>query len=380
MFISGCGNTFVSTNSNANNSQKEPIEWELTTETVSSTGLPVYTVEDTLPLLANSEQFGSMRINWIQKVGISDFNDTVAAVAGIDYSYSINLAVDMSDVISDGEELIVYVEPAIVTENGKTIGKKCNVGWTGFPKTAQLYDNSSVVNVEVGLQPEQAVADTDSLVFTVKDNKGRIYDNITLDAKCLETAEDTGITLSYDSKSIEAINGSVFSISVADVSINSDTNISGELEERYYDVDYTVSYDKAATNEREDLLFDNTNGNRLRSQFTFNITSDVDDTLLYNTDTSAVRQLYNDSDLEKGCYVSTDYYDLDVGYHCDYTTNRVIPDTTVAPKYVRLSFEFPDEAKARSLEEMRYFNGRFCVIQREITARVIPERPEVDTP
>ena len=57
-----------------------------------------------------------------------------------------------------------------------------------------------------------------------------------------------------------------------------------------------------------------------------------------------------------------------------------MPDTTVAPKYVRLSFEFPEEAKARSLEEMRHFNGRFCVIQKEITTRIIPERPEVDTP
>lgn len=374
MLLTGCG---ISKNNYEASEVGEAIEWcESTEKIVEEEDNPVYDVNSSLPLLYEGEKFGVMKINWIQKIGISDFYDTVASTAGINYSYTINIHLDLSDSLNTGDQLVLTVSPSMKDLNGNKVGKKCNVGWTGFAETAQLYDKTTETDIEVGLQPEKITENTDVLVLNIKDSIGRTYDAIELNGNSLLNAEVIDTELSTDMKSVETINGAVISVGVNEISINNVKDAIDNLIGRYYDIDYTISYDSSPTNERDDLLFDASDSNKLKTRLTFGVVSDVDDTISYESDESVTRQIYSDNDVKKGTYVMTNFVKIDPGYYCVYTTNRRIPATTGSPKYVRVQFEFPEEVASRSLEEMRHFNGRFCVIQKEITDRELPETPE----
>lgn len=374
MLLTGCE---TSKNNYEASEVGEAIEWcESTEKIVEKEDNPIYNVNSSLPLLYNGEKIGVMKINWIQKIGIPDFYNTVASTAGINYSYTINLHLDLSGSLNTGDQLVLTVSPSMKDVNDNKVGKECSVGWTGFAKTAQFYDKTTETDIEVGLQPEKITESTDILVFDIKDNVGRVYDAIELDGNSLMNAEVIDTELSTDVRSVEAINGAVISVGVNEVSINNVKNNLDELIGRYYDIDYTVSYDSAPTNERDDLLFDASDSDKLKTRLTFGVVSDVDDTLSYESDESVTRQIYSDDDIKKGTYVMTNFVKIDPGYYSIYTTNRKIPVTTGSPKYVRVQFEFPEEVASRSLEEMRHFNGRFCVIQKEITDRELPKTPE----
>ena len=114
----------------------------------------------------------------------------------------------------------------------------------------------------------------------------------------------------------------------------------------------------------------------MRTKVVFGVVSDVDDTIGYDSFPDVTRQVYSDDDFYFDNYVETKFKKIDPGQTFTFTTNREVPATTGSPKYVQVQFEFPEEANSRSLEEMRYFNGRFCVIQKEITTRQLQPTPE----
>ena len=140
-------------------------------------------------------------------------------------------------------QVILTFTPAMKDKNNTVVGKECSVGWTGFAKTAQLYDETTEADVEIGLQPEKSVEDTDTLELGIKDNKGRVYDTIELNAESLQNAEEVNTSIATDSKSIESVNGAVVSVGVNDVTINTVKNSQDEVEGKYYDLDCSVRYD-----------------------------------------------------------------------------------------------------------------------------------------
>ena len=378
--LTGCGVNNKGSKEAADGSDEieygEVIEWIKSTESVDEKqDSPIYDVDSSLPLLCNGKNFGTVKINWIQKINIPDFYNAAASTAGIDYSYTINLHVNFNSLDSDRQVILTFT-PAMKDKNNTVVGKECSVGWTGFAKIAQLYDETTEADVEIGLQPEKSVEDTDTLELGIKDNKGRVYDTIELNAESLQNAEEVNTSIATDSKSIESVNGAVVSVGVNDVTINTVKNSQDEVEGKYYDLDCSVRYDSAPTNQREDAMFDSSDNNRLRTKVVFGVVSDVDDTIGYDSFPDVTRQVYSDDDFYFDNYVETKFKKIDPGQTFTFTTNREVPATTGSPKYVRVQFEFPEEANSRSLEEMRYFNGRFCVIQKEITTRQLQPTPE----
>ena len=109
----------------------EVIEWIKSTESVDERqDSPIYNVDSSLPLLCDGKNFGTVKINWIQKINIPDFYNAAASTAGIDYSYTINLHVNFNSLDSDRQVILTFT-PAMKDKNNTVVGKECSVGWTG---------------------------------------------------------------------------------------------------------------------------------------------------------------------------------------------------------------------------------------------------------
>lgn len=329
---------------------------------------------ETVPVVLNGKVCGYLSINWVQRIGLWDYNNFDACKAGVKDSYSINYHLDFSESISAAETLTVTVTPSLVTDTGK-LGSACNLGWTGFPQFAQFYDNTKEIDAEVGLQPETLDTSDCNIKFDIVDNLGNVYDSVLLSEKYLSSASE-GVGLETDGRTIHCVNGAEFYVGVSEVSINELYSDIGEVYKRYYDIDYDIEYNSAPTSDREDLRFDSSNNNSLRTKFAMSINSDVDSTLCYEGNDKTRRQLYADDEELRERYTTTEFKDLSVDGTSKFTVNRLIPETTGTPKYVRVGFEFPEEANARTLDEMKDFDGRFCVVQKLVTTRELPLTPE----
>lgn len=379
--IPACGQSDVSLPNGDQNSiysteqlplQSQTVQqWTITKEQVSAINRQIeFMPGELIPVLLDGTVKGYLDINWVQRLGIWDFNNISAVVSGVKTSYTINVNVDFSESIGAGDSRIITIKPYLIDTTDTVIGNPCNVGWSGFGQIAQLYDKDKDINIEFGLQPE-TLDETDARIkLVITDNLGNQYDDIYLANKYLETASSGPTLVTEGTRTVNTINGGAFAIGVRQAHIESRADNSNNNNDsvRYYDIDYFIQYVNQPTNNREDLLFDSNNGNVLRTKFVMSVLSDVDITKLYTSDESATRQKYsNKTDLYT--YVTTEFYDLQEQYEVEYTTNRIVPSSTGNPEYIRVCFEFPEEADARSLYEMRDFNGRFLVIQKQLSNR-----------
>lgn len=76
--LTGCGVNNKGSKEAADGSDEieygEVIEWIKSTESVDEKqDSPIYDVDSSLPLLCNGKNFGTVKINWIQKINIPDF-------------------------------------------------------------------------------------------------------------------------------------------------------------------------------------------------------------------------------------------------------------------------------------------------------------------
>lgn len=325
---------------------------------------------ETIPILLNGSIKGYMNVNWVQRLGIWDYNNANAVTAGVKSSYTINLHIDMSESISSAESVILTVNPYTIDASGVKNGSPCCVGWSGFSQVAQLYDNTTAVDIEVGVQPEVLDVSGSSILLSLSDSDGNEYDDIVLSNAFITEASE-GPSLVADGKAtIHCINGGSFTLNVDNVFVESH-----EIEDMtdaclYYDYRYTVAYNSAPTSDREDLLFDSNSKNLLHTKFVNYVTSDVDGTKLYDSVPGAQRLLYSDK-LDMETYVTTIFDDIRAGKRFSAINNRAVPSTTGNPTYIRVCFEFPEEVDARTLEEMRDFDGRFVVFQNKLGERVL---------
>ena len=365
----GCSAVGCGSEDSVEITQGERIWAESTESIITDSESVVFDKGDMIPVVDDGQIKGYLTINYVNSIGIWDYNNVNAVTAGIKNSYSMNATLDFTDTISDAENLVVTITPSIITD-GKITGTQCNVGWTGYSTTAQLYDNTKVVTVELGIQPEQAITENSLIQLDITDSAGNVYDSIFLDNEYLQAEANTHL-ITDDSFTIECINGARFTVGIEHVYYANRSRIDGTKIGRFYDIDYFVRYDSAPTNDREDLLFDSDNNNALHTQFVIGVTSDVDGTLLYESDPDAPRKNYADT-LDWYSYVDTDFRDIQVGETAHYTINRCLPASTGNPNYVRLSFEFPEEFAARTDEEMEFFNGKYCVMQHKLEVRTLP--------
>lgn len=326
----------------------------------------LFSKDDIIPVVHDGQLVAQLTVNWIQRVGISDWYNSKANVAGISYSYTCNFHIKCEDGVAD----TLYVNASIEDEsNGTVIGSPCEVGWTGFPKICQFYDNTSELDFEIGVQPEVANADDGLLIIKITDDDGGAYDDIAFDSSVLKSAEDT-VGLENDSRIVHSINGAIFSVGIDDVSINDIYNKrNSERIARFLDVGVMVSYNDQIVNDRENKLF--TDG-LLNTKQVIGACTNLDDDVKFESDDSATRKLWSNSE-KVGEYTTLNFHNLSPGEAAHYVTNRVL-STEDDPANVRFWVEFPAEANARTLSEMKDFDGRFLVIQKNITERALEEK------
>lgn len=331
-----------------------------------------FSSSDNIPIIRNHSICGLLKVNRITRLGIWDWYNQAAVTNGVKYSYSVNFTIDFSSSIKKTEDAVKILSSAyLVDGSGGVVGKPCEVGWSGFEKIAQLYDSSPSMTVEIGVQPERVLEENDSLELRLQTSDGAEFDPIFLRNEELVNAVE-GPTLQTAEVDVESINGAIYSVGVANVFFGSNPTTAGSNDDDlkdYYDFSYSVWYKQAPSNSREVLCFDSYDGNALQTKLVLGVQSDVDSSLLYENDESALWFKFKDSS-ETESYVTTGDAAIKPGIEAQYSTNRLVPETTtVQPTYLRFRVEFPEEQKARSLQERLDFNGRFLVFQLPIGAR-----------
>ena len=173
-------------------STKQTITYEVTDESPVTDGNTAIVFEpgETIPILLDGAVKGYLDVNWVQRLGIWDSTNTTAVTVGVKNSYTINLHVDMSESIESAESVILTVKPYTVDANWVVNGSPCCVGWSGFSQVAQLYDNTTAADIEVGVQPEVLDLTGSDVVLKLTDSAGNQYDDVVLSNNYLTTASD----------------------------------------------------------------------------------------------------------------------------------------------------------------------------------------------
>lgn len=315
---------------------------------------------DKLPLLTKDGYVGYLKFNQITKVNAWDLCNQKAVNNGVKYSYSFNLHLKYLSNIKGSTDLICKIY--LKDKKGVTIGSPCSVGWTGFPEKASLFSEKKRIDFEIGMQPEvKKIPKGSYLVLNIIDNQNNKYEEITLSKRILKHIKTEGVTLELkDSKTVNFINGAKVRYRINKCYYEKhNTDFDTSNQQPYYDFEYDVYYQKAPTSKREVTMFDSNNSKKLNPFSVIAVTSNLDTTKLYESDQHALR-LKNSSSFEEEHYVTIVRDKLKVGYGVKLSANRKLPKTTpVKPNYLRFTFEFPEEGKARNTREMLRFNGRF---------------------
>lgn len=334
------------------------------------------------PIIREGVIYGWAQINFIEKLGIWDFYNKEAVQNGVKESYAINLSIDMAEYLKTNDSLSIECQPYLI-QDSEVVGTPCNVGWSGFSNTAELYDKNNSGIIEVNLQPHNVdLADTAYLRLDFASADGAIFfDSINIDRSLLVNASDGPDILTIDDKKvIESINGAQYSIKFSDVyrelhDIKDDANLKrGSY--WFYDFVYKINYVRGPQNSREVLTFDSFSDYDYVVPLKIKVQSDVDSTVLNDNVYSALRLLYSDrKDSDLYCFPFEG--NVKIGKSIKVQNNRLIPDTTKTDAtYLRFIIEFSEEQSARTDEELMNFNGRYVVWQIPFSERELKEKPK----
>lgn len=342
----------------------------------------LYGKDQTGIVLKDGKVSGKLKINFTEKLGIWDYNNTKVVAAGVKYGYAINLDLDMTELMSEVDIATILVEPVLYNKAGEVIGGSANLGWSGFSTFAELYPSTPTCTLEVNLQPYvRNVPDGSYVGIRISDKlTGVLYDELFYNLELLTTAKK-GPSLLKENKTkvIKSINGAKYEFSILNAYCDENQV---DIDDRktwakFYDIKYHLKYTKKPTKKnREVANFDSFNKYKLNTSVVLGVNSDVDSTLLYYNTKNAARYIWSDrNDVE--LYVTTTKWPILPGKTASLWVNRMLPKTTTEePTNIRIRVEFPEEADARTTSELSKFNGRYLVYQIEVTNR--PLEPERD--
>lgn len=352
------------------NDETVPVDTVVATPTATVVQHKKASVKKKVPIISEGEQYGWLKINQIEKVRIADWKNSIAMQNNIAYSYSINITLAVSKYSGT-----IKCEPVLV-RGKKDISSVCSVGWTGFPTEAVLYGENKGT-IEVGFQPEQKVQKGDKFVLRLYGDNGLEFDDVVISNKALRNAKIGPKALNAgDVKQIKSVNGGEYSLAAKTVHFEEHAipNANYDDNANYFDIKYWVSALKAPTNDRYVKTWTLYKGKTaLVNSFVIGLDTERMSKLNYQSEPDVERLLYSDAeDVEK--YVNN-ASKLPVGMNCDVWTNRLADEMNAfKPEYVRLVFEFPEEAKARNLSEKLRFNGRFTVYRVKVTDRKLKKK------
>lgn len=333
------------------------------------------------PILKEGKIVGWAQINFVEKLGIWDIYDEQAVQNGVKDSYAINLHIDMQKYLEEADTLALQCDPYLVSADS-VIGVPCTIGWSGFSKVAELYKQQDVADIEVNVQPYVTDLSEDTLLrldFSSADSS-ITFDSVYIKKSVLDDARIGANLLTIeDEREIESVNGAKYSLKIKDVfreyhKVDRDAGL-GSKEVNFYDFSYKVKYTTGPINIREVLTFDSFNKNAITVPFKISVQADTDKTVLVDNVAEAKRKLWSNK-TDTDYYVSSQFKPIAINDKETIWCNRVVPDSTsVDATYLRFSFEFPEEAEARSNEELMNFNGRYCIWQVPITERELEVKP-----
>ena len=323
-----------------------------------------------MPLIYDGNVVGTVRINQVEKLQMTDFTNEVATAAGVSFSYAINMKLNLA--AYSGSMITVSCTPSLVDANGNSIGSVGDIGWSGFSsQAAYVNDCADDKYVEVILQPEVVAIPEDSkikLSFSSLDGN-TTFSDLYISPTLLYTAkEGPGIKTVSDVTKIESINGASYSIKFHDAHYQWNIK-SNDTSNQYsfFNFVYDLKYLHLPSNNRHVNTFDSFDSHSLTTPLIVGMQMDSHKDVLYDNDTSAMRLMYKD-DPSYYPYVSEWEKALNVGEKVSMVCNREYKDNrdNYNPTYIRLRVEFPEEASARTPEELLQFNGRYCVYQLKI--------------
>lgn len=331
----------------------------------------LYSKNDTAMITNNGSILGRMKLNRVEKLGISDWYDREVIREGIGVSYAINMNIDLGSYIKVNESAVVEANISIKDKYGRVFGRTTkNVGWSGFDTLAEFYTQDSK-NIEVCLQPiVKRVPKSAMIVIELQDKiSGMKFDDICFNINTLASPQKGPVVRTVDDElTIKSINGARYSISFLRVENNiRETRRGGEV--NLYDIEYQISYKNKPKNNRTVTCFDKFNKYNISPDLMFDVNADADSTLCTDVDKYATEKI-DGNDL---LYVTKTAF-FSVGESYIYRTNRII-DYSVSPAndYVRLYVYFPEERSARNDKEMLQFNGRYVVYQ----LKVLPHKTRI---
>ncbi len=335
-----------------------------------------------LPIMKDGVLYGTLHINYVEKLGIWDINNYEVSQNGVRFSYAINCTINMEQYVLDNEMINVYVTPELESINGTCIGTTGYVGWSGFYDSIELYQNTTSGTCEVVLQPVvDKIEQYRYLKLNVTDATNQVvFDTLYVDVECLKNAPDGAqIKTIDDITTITSVNGAVYSIGFHDVYLemhkvkNDPVLRTGNY--KFYDFMYDINYVSGPTNDKEVLTYDSFNDNALVTPPILEVYSELDGTKLLNEVITAERLLWSNRTTTVP-YVQGFPKTLFTGETATISSNRLIPDTTTTqPTYVRIVLKFPTEIKGCSIEEIRNFSGRYLVYQIPLSVRKLEEEP-----
>lgn len=335
-----------------------------------------------MPIISEGVLCGKIHVNFVEKLGIWDINNYQATQNGVNYCYAINCHIDMYDYLQSNEMINVTLNPILIDYGNNQVGSAGYVGWSGYASTAEVYANTTSADFEVILQP--TTTDLNSvqyLVFNLADvNSQKIFEPLYCNLDCLLTASDGAqLKTIADTATIESINGALYSVMFHDVylelhNVKKCANLS-DGSYKFYDFQYDINYFTGPINDRSVMSFDSFNNNAITSAPIMEVYSDIDATKLYDEVFEAQRLMYSNRNKTE-LYVTKFPDFLNVGETATVSVNRLIPNTTaVKPTYLRIVLKFPAEVKARTLDEIRNFSGRYLVFQVPLNTRTLEEEP-----
>lgn len=372
----GCTSKSVS---NTENVSGTPLSCVETSEKINAAvGVVDFEPNETIPVIKDGKVFGFVKVNWVHKVNIEDTSNNKAAVNGLRYSYSVNMNIDFSKTLST-ENLVITPKISLINSKGEIVGTQAKIGWSGYTQTAQLYDKSPSMNVELSVQPLVTDLSDTKILITLSDSEHVTYDNIYLSNTYLQQAVSVSEVVQVgQEKVISAINGATFGITLLKAEIDDFTNHHNDFSEpeteSVYNIYYRVRYISPPTNTTEDLLFDSSNNNALHTKFIISANVSGSPNWLYKG-YEKNHHLMFDGYTYSELYTTYEFPDIAVGETVDCVVCRKV-DSAGSNEYLRVAFEFPEEFDARNLEQMRDFNGRFLVFQAPLTKRVLGLKPD----
>lgn len=283
-----------------------------------------YEVGDTIPILVDGINVGTVLVNSIEYLPFSDWSKVDVIRNRVSYSYAVNISIDST---------LSHVRCNLyLASEGKNVSEEGYVGWSGYNR----YPIGDGTPFEVVLQPLQDGAD--ELVMQIS---GREGDSQIIHIPLAVTSEHQDILGDRDTLEIVSANGAVYTVAIHDVWIEDHYSSSKvNYRDTFVTFSYTIHYVSGPTN---DIVVSNftTNGELLSSLFV-GVQLENSSTIYSDNVVEARRNKYSDDNTLE-TYVTTEYPTLAVGERFTAVQNRLVSSECST---VRFFLEFPSEARA----------------------------------